>query len=190
MIRYLVIFVVLILVAKVAYQMLLPAPITTVSTLSPEQQLQNIVATHVATAEQLCSLCDSYPQLAAKYLRNGTPVRLTGTVQDFHVAGLDGRHVNVTLSQSGQRPLIAVYDLDHYGVLGLEPIWDHRVHYLIVGNELLKVTPAGIYHRGTHRIEIPEEVRSAVFTRATPYEDTVTLAAVNPSEILVAGAAK
>jgi|GEM_PF-4453366 len=188
MIRYLVIFVVLYFAATSVYRLMQPAP--TVSNVSPEEQFRNIEASGTVTADQFCFLCDSYPQLAAKYLRTGMPLRLTGNVHDFRVTGLDGRHVNVMLSQSRQRPLIAVYDLDHYGVLGLEPIWDHRVHYLVVGNELLKVTPAGIYHRGLERIEISEEQRATVFTRATPYEDTVTLTAINPSGILVAAAAK
>jgi hypothetical protein len=190
MIRFLAILAVILFVAKTAYQLLLPGPVSTVSTLSPDEQLRNIVAAHSATAEQLCTLCDSYPQLAAKYLRNGTPIHLSGTVEDFRVAGLDGRRAGIKLCQAGRRPLVAVYDLDHYAVLGLDPVDDHRIHYLVVGNELFKVTPPGIYHRGAHSIEIEEEIRKLIFTRATPYGDTVTLTAINPSAILVAATAK
>jgi len=188
MIRYLVIFVVLYFAATSVYRLMQPAP--TVSNVSPEEQFRNIEASGTATADQFCFLCDSYPQLAAKYLRNGTPIHLTGTVQDFRVAGLDGRRVGVKLSQYRQRPLVAVYDLDHYAVLGLEPIGDHRVHYLVVENELLKIIPPGIYREGPHRFEIETEIRTPIFTRATPYEDTVTLTAINPSGILVAASAK
>lgn len=175
MIRLLAILAVVLLVGKIAYQMLVPAPVTTVSTLSPEQQLQNIVTTRVATAEQLGTLCDTYPQLAAKYLRNGTPIQLTGTVQDFRIAGLNGRRAYITLYQCRQRPLIAVYDLDHYSVLGLSPIEDHQTHYVIVENELLAVN---------------KQMRTPVFTREKSFTDTVTLASINPSDILVDGTAK
>jgi hypothetical protein len=190
MIRFLAILAVLFLVGKAVYHLFEPSAVVAVASSSPEEQLRTIATTRLATAEQLASLCDSFPQLARKYLGNGTPIRLTGNIQGFRIAGLDGRRANLTLDQSAQRPLIAVYDLDHYATLGLEPLWDHRVHYLIVGNELLKVTPAGIYHRGTHRIDIEEEIRSTVFTQEQPYTDTVTLTAINPGGILVAGTAK
>lgn len=157
---------------------------------SPEAQFKQLIASpNAVPAEQLSRLCNRYPDLATKFLRNRA-MRVLGSVQDLFVTGLDGRRAIVTLCQDERRKVVAVLDLNHYVVLSLDPSGDRRVHYVLVGNELLKVIPVGIYRQGGRRIEITEEDRKVVFTRSRPFEETLTFERISPEAVIFKAAAK
>ncbi|HEY8899031.1 MAG TPA: hypothetical protein VIM61_01260 [Chthoniobacterales bacterium] len=165
------------------YQFLSPT-VETAAVTSPEEQFRQVLSSSGVSADTLARLCDRYPELAMQFLRSH-PIQVSGTVQDFFVTGLDGRRALITLSDTSHRKLVAVLDLDHYAVLALEPLANRGVHYLAVGNELLKVTPPGA-NWGHHS----SEGREVVATRSTPFVATVTLDRITSESIIFKTAAR
>ncbi len=159
------------------------------SAATPEQQFQKLLSLSTVPSDQLYRLCNAYPQIAARFLKNHS-LRVSSTVQDLLIAGLDGRRAVVTLEQSARRKLVVIYDLNHYATLSLDPLSDHRIHYVIVGNELLRVTPPGFYRHGNkQRHETVEEIRRVMFTRTLAFEDTATFVRITPDAIVLEAAA-
>jgi hypothetical protein len=141
---------------------------------SPEQQFEALFAGTPVEAVKLGALCQAYPQLAERYLRDRS-FRLSGTVQDFRLGGLDGRRAEILLQTGTKRQLVVVYDLDQYEGLNVHERLPGR--YAIVGVELFRVNSAGAG-------------KNLICTKGQPFLQSVATKNVGASFISFSAAAK
>ncbi|MDD5200116.1 MAG: hypothetical protein PHC88_09970 [Terrimicrobiaceae bacterium] len=162
----------------IGYQILHPMPVApAVST--PEAQFASLATSATTTAAQLGQLCDAFPQLAARYLKD-RPLQVTGFVESFYTPGLDGRRAVVSIYHGQGRQVVVVHDLDHYGVLGLKPVQNRKTHFLVVGNELVKVEITDSKN-GDPSIETDH----VILTRNTSFQGDVTFDRITPTAIVL-----
>jgi len=101
---------------------------------TPEQIVQAVLNKPVIQAEELGMICTQFPSICNN-LMNGRILKINGDVRSISISGIDHEKAEVTLSQTNQRRVIIIFDLNRYDPL-LQGRKDYQESWMLIGPEL------------------------------------------------------
>jgi hypothetical protein len=110
------------------------------ATADPGRRFQEIVDQGQVSASELGLLCQTYPQLAQRYMPNAL-LRLDGTIRTMHLTGVSKNILDLQFDTPAKKKVSLRLDLQRYNNLLVENIAARHARYEIVGYEVLMFAP-------------------------------------------------